>query len=113
MNPLRAIVRHTANGWWEGQLLDLDISADGPSEMEMVRELEHSIIAKYHLARKAGRTPFLDILLAVPTNVDRSWEADAQRPGAELKLPPEVAIALAAILHAPQTDGFALARMAA
>ena len=42
MNLLRAQMRVT-NGWWEIQHLDLEISADGPSEEEMLREVEHSL----------------------------------------------------------------------
>jgi hypothetical protein len=110
MNLLRAHIR-AAQDWWEVRLLDLDIVADGATEAEMIQQLEHALVSEYHLALKAGRTPFLNVLLAVPTG------AQGARAGADalrvLKLPQEVAIALAGALRAPQIGDFALDRSAA
>lgn len=111
MNMLRAHIR-VLNGWWEVKLLDLDITADGASEAEMLRQLEHSLVTEYHLAVKAGRTPFLDVLLAIPTDVQRSWEGGATNAEA-LNLPADVGMALAAALRAPKISSFALDRAAA
>jgi hypothetical protein len=106
MNLLRAHVRRT-DGWWELKLLDLDIVADGATEDEMLQHLEHALTAEYHLARKFGRTPFVNILLAVPTGNRRP----AQPTGTSLRpltLPDEVRQALAAAFRRPSMDAFAI-----
>jgi len=75
MNILRAAVRSSKDqAWWEVRLLDLNVRADGENEAEMLRQLEHALIAEYHLALKFGKTPFVDLLLAVPSESASRWE---------------------------------------
>jgi hypothetical protein len=111
MNLLRAHVRCT-DGWWEIKLLDLDIVADGATEAEMLEHLEHALTAEYHLARKLKRTPFVSIMLAVPTDIRRP----AAAPGASVRpltLPDEVRQALAAAFRRPSPDDFAVEKKVA
>jgi hypothetical protein len=110
MNLLRASV-HQRAGWCEFQLLDLDIIADGADEDAAVRELEHALIAEYHLAIKYGHTPFVKLLTAVPTEVQDSWE-NGNKGFRELQLPPEVALALSAVFHVPNLSAFRLKKVA-
>jgi hypothetical protein len=111
MNLLRAQVR-AESGWWEIKLLDLDIAADGASEDEMLRQLEESLIAEYHLALDAGKTPFVAITLAIPTEAHRPWQGNPKklRP---LNLPDEVQRALAAALRQPTLTAFGIDKDAA
>lgn len=104
MNLLRAQVR-TTDGWWELALLDLDIVADGGSEDEMLRDVEHALISEYHLALRAGETPFVKLFRGCPAEVSRAWESN-DKALRFLKLPPEVKMALAAVFHAPSLCEF-------
>jgi len=106
MNLLRAHVR-SEDGWWEIKLLDLDVVADGPTEAEMLEQVEHALIAEYHLALKRGKTPFLNILLAVPTEVRRAWD-DGDKSLRVLNLPDDVRQALSAAFRTPTIDDFAI-----
>lgn len=42
-------------GWIEAELLEWDVVADGADERAVVQQLEHSIVAEYHLAAAHGR----------------------------------------------------------
>src|SRR5690349_1676587 len=110
MNLLRATVRK-GQDWWQIKLLDLDIVADGENETAMLRQVEHSLIAEYHLALKYGKTPFLNILLACPTEVSRSWE-DGGKNLRTLSLPDEVRQALSAVFREPKISQFAIMKAA-
>lgn len=100
MNLLRAHVREY-NGWWEVRLLDLDIMADGASEDEVLRQLEHSLTVEYHLARKAGQEPFVRLLLSPPgAPADPAGEETGAGKVRPLRIPAEVGAALAAAIRA-------------
>lgn len=104
MGILRANVR-TERGWWEIRLLDLDIVADGATEQDMLRQLEHSMTAEYHLALKHGQTPFVKRLLACPKDVSESWQQDDKKFRL-LELPSEVRQALSAVFQLPNISTF-------
>lgn len=104
MSLLRATVRR-ARDWWELKLLDLDIVADGATEGEMLRELEHALVAEYHLALRAERTPFVDRLIACPIDLERAWE-EGDKNLRMLNLPLEVRQALSAVFHKRRISQF-------
>jgi len=104
MNLLRAAVRNNETRW-EARLLDLAIAADGETEAAMLKDLEHSLTAECYLARKYGRTPFMNIRMAVPTEVAQSW-ADGGKTLRGLNLSDDVRQALAAALNTPSVSPF-------
>lgn len=106
MNLLKAQVNN-ANNWWQIELLDLDVVADGASEQEMLRNLSFSLIAEYHFARKHGKTPFVDLIKGDPEKI-RSWK-EGGKTFRQLDLPLAVSEALAAIFHEPLSQPYAIA----
>ncbi len=106
MSLLRATVRKTGD-WWEAKLLDLNIVADGESEMAMLRDLEHTLVGEYHLALKLGQTPFMNVLLSCPREVADAWTSDDKRLRT-LALPDDVRQALSAVFHRPNISEFKL-----
>lgn len=105
MNLLRATVKQT-DSLWELALLDLDVVAEGDSEDSMLRDLEHTLAAEYHVALNLGKTPFLDLMSDdCPEEVRRSWE-DGGKKFRVLNLRPEVRAALAAAFRSPKIEGF-------
>lgn len=111
MNLLRAQV-HRTEDWWEMKLLDLDLVADGDSEDAMLRDLEHTLIAEYHIALKFGQTPFVKLFKGCPPEVSKSWE-DGGKKLRTLNLPTEVSMALSAVFHAPRLGSFEVEAVAA
>ena len=103
MNLLRARVRTTDDGWWELVLLDLDIVADGDSENAMLRDLEHTLVAEYHLAVWAKETPFVRLFRGCPAGVSEAWE-DGGKALRHLRLPTEVRQALAGVFRVPHME---------
>jgi hypothetical protein len=106
MSLLRAQVR-IKKGWWEICLLDLDIRADGESEDAMLRQVEHALIAEYHLAKTFGETPFVKFVKAVPVEVQKAWENGGTKLRA-LNLPEEVSLALSMIFRQPKLTEFSV-----
>lgn len=104
MNLLRAKVRRKGE-WWEIELLDLGVVADGASETAMLRELEYTLTAEYHLALQANQTPFVKLLKGVPVEVTDSWN-DGNKSLRTLNLPDEVKQALAAVFHVRSLNPF-------
>ena len=104
MSLLRATVRKSGD-WWEAKLLDLNIVADGDSEEALLHDLEHTLVAEYHLALKHGQTPFMNVLIACPREVADAWETDNKRLRT-LNLPGEVRQALSAVFHRPNISQF-------
>jgi hypothetical protein len=112
MNLLRATVSRTEEGWWELQLLDLDVVADGDSEDAMLRDLEHSLTAEYHLAVRNGETPFVRLFKGCPAEVSRAWQED-HKQFRSLNLTDEVKRALAAVFRSPVMNEFRVTEDAA
>lgn len=110
MNILRARGGEK-NGWWEMELLDLDIVADGESEHAMLRDLEHTLTAEYHLAIQASETPFVKLFKGCPMEVSRTWE-DGGKSLRQLNLPPDVRQALAAVFRIPKIPEFGVSEFA-
>jgi hypothetical protein len=104
MNLLRSSVK-TERGWWEISLLDLNIVADGPTETAMLRELEHQLVAEYHLAVKAGETPFVKLLSGDP-ETRAVWDESPEKQFRTLNLPKDVSLALSVIFRRPNLNGF-------
>ncbi len=100
MNPIKAVGGHR-NGWWEIELLELDVVADGESEEAMLDDLAHTLFGQYALAKMHQRTPFVN-LLRNPSDPRPQRVPDAGDKLCRLNLPEEVSQALAAVLHAPQ-----------
>src|SRR5262249_7748542 len=103
-NVLRANVRSTKD-WWELQLLDLKIVADGATEAEMLKQLEHVLTMEYHLALKCGKAPFVNLLLTAPEELQKFWDQGGAKIG-WLKLPPEVSQAIAVLFQRPTVAPF-------
>lgn len=113
MNLLRARVHHDEKrGWWELRLIDLAVVADGCSETEMLKQLEHALISEYRLAIKFGKTPFVNLFRGAPEDVCRAWQ-DGDKQLRSLDLPEEVSQALAAVFRAPQLVPFGLQKIEA
>lgn len=104
MNLLRATVSRYEE-WWELQLLDLDVVADGETEDAMLRELEYTLTSEYHLAVRHGETPFVRLFKGCPSEVSRSWEEDHKK-FRTLNLTDEVKQALAAVFRSPVMSEF-------
>ena len=100
MNILKAQVQRSSNGqWWEIQLLDLEIVADGKNEQEMLDELEYRLTVEYQLAVKNQETPFVKLIKGDPEKISTWVQGDKKLR--QLKLPAEVSQALSAIFRAP------------
>ncbi len=105
MNLLRARVSNSG-GWWELHLLDLAIMADGASEDEVLRGLEHALMAEYQLALKYKKVPFVELFRECPDFVRASWENDDGKKHRQLDLPDEVRLAIAAVFRLPTNAPF-------
>jgi hypothetical protein len=110
-NILRARVTK-GQKWWEIKLLDLDIVADGKDEADMLRTLEHELVAEFHLAIKFNKTPFVDLVKTCPDDVAKSWQDGGQNLR-RLTLPDDVRRALAAVFRLGSPGTFQLDTMAA
>lgn len=102
---LRAIARNVG-GLIEAQLLELDIAVSASNVDDLVREIEHAIIAEYMIAREHGFTPFAAIAHRTPEHFKAWWpvaaaEGDRSLTTRDLNLPDEVMDALAIALHTP------------
>ena len=106
MSLLRATVR-SKKDWWEAKLLDLNIVVDGESETALLRQLEHTLTAEYHLAIRFGQTPFVNLLLNCPDEVANAWEDDNKRLRT-LNLPSDVRLALSTVFRKPKISEFKL-----
>lgn len=91
---LRAFVAKSDSGI-EAQLMELDIVVRGDSANHLLAELQHAIIASYHIARTVDETPFLKLLRDVPN--EQKWD-DGLQVGV-FDLPEKIAESLAAALH--------------
>lgn len=112
MNLLKAKV-NKSDTWWELELLALEICADGATEHDMLRDLERTLVAEYHLAKQQKRTPFVDLL----TEEGKREAAEAQwceggKQFRQLNIPQEVSMALSAVLHAKQFDSVSVIQAA-
>jgi hypothetical protein len=105
MNLLRARVKHKKD-WFQVELLDLAIFADGPTEEAMLRDLEHSLRSEYELALQAEETPFVKLFRGCPKEVSDSWHDDGEKKLRHLDLPAEVRRAIAAVFHSPSHKAF-------
>jgi hypothetical protein len=104
MNVLRARGGNIGD-WWEIELLDLRIVADGATEAEMLRQLAHEITCHYHLALASGTTPFVSLLTRCDGVVADAWEEDNKKLNS-LGLSEEVWTALSMVLHTPRRAAF-------
>jgi hypothetical protein len=97
MNIFQAKVT-SKDDWWELRLVDLNIVSDGSSEDEMLRQLEHALMAEYSLALRDRRTPFVGLRKnnKPPQNSDGSGSCMRL-----LNLPDPVRTALSAALNLP------------
>ena len=106
MNVLRAR-GGDIGGWWQIQLLDLRVVADGATEAEMLRQLAHELTCHYRLDLQSGKTPFVSLLNRCDSDVARTWEADHKKLN-RLGLSEEVWSALSIALRMPRRADFAV-----
>lgn len=104
MNLLRATVKK-APDWWEMTLLDLAVVVDGTGEDECLRQLEHFLIGEYHLAIRAGRTPFVGLKKGCDAATSQAF-SDGSKKFGKLNLPDEVSLMLGAVLDRPKVQQF-------
>lgn len=104
MNILRASVTSTKD-WWELRLLDLNVVADGPTESDMLRDLTRTLTIEFHLARREGRTPFVDLRAKCAHVEVNKWNVDHKK-NRDLGLSEDVKMALAAVLGRPTLNNF-------
>lgn len=102
MGILRAKVK-SSKDFWEIELLDLKIAADGTDETSMLKNLQELLIAEYHFAKHFNQTPFVRLFIQPPHEVSKSWE-DGSKSLRVLDLPMEVRLAIAAVMQIPSPD---------
>lgn len=107
MNPhqfnLHAIVQQTPQGLLEASLVELRIVVSGADEVELLDELSHALESWYEIAIEQSKPPFVDLCRA-PSEGFLEIPNLFQEMGT-LNLRPQVAMALAAVVHARSTGG--------
>lgn len=95
---LRAFVAKSDSGI-EAQLMELDIVVRGDSANHLLAELQHALIASYHIAKTLDETPFVKLLRDVSLPDERKWNDGLPKQVGVFDLPEEIAESLAAALH--------------
>lgn len=108
-NAIHAIVREE-DGLLAARVVELNIAVCADSEPHLLEEIAHAIQSHYGWAIQEGLTPFADIYRQ-PS--DTSAAGIGHRELGEIKLPKEVAMALAIAIHAKRPTALHLIRMAA
>ncbi len=99
---LHTIIETLPQGILEARLIELDIVAAGKTVGDLLSEFSRLIDAHYEIAIDLGQKPFH---LLKRDEVKGFVEMTVFDEMGEIHLRPEVAQALAAILHAPKTNG--------
>lgn len=104
LDTLHAVVVERANGLFEAQLIELDLAVSADSEQGLIEELEYAIELEYRIAKDHNKTPFANLFMAPDRFHEGREPADFDDWGV-IKLPAEVAEALAVALHTPSSIG--------
>lgn len=104
MYLLRAAV-DSRDGWWELRLLDLDLVADGDSEEAMLKNLERTLTAEYHLAIAHNQAPFVRLFTGGQVTDDHACH-EGDKTYRILNLPSQVAQALSVLFRTPSLSQF-------